>query len=548
MPDGAAGFTVEDAADRPQLQVIGSDLPASARELRDLFAAKSSLYDRGGVVVKLAHPADGGPPVAIELTPNGVVCEAHRLCQPVTFRNDGLVPITLYERVAKMYLDLRGEWRLPALDGVTTAPVLADDGAILDRDGYDAAARLWCAKVPAIAVPDRPTREDAANALAWLRQALRTFPFGDAPRVMDVTGKVSVVDTRAHAGLDETAALAGLLTAVCRPSLHLAPGLLVTAPPISGAGAGKGLLVRALCLIAFGNPPRAFTAGAEKGELDKRLVAELIEAAPAVFLDNVNNTALRSDLLASVLTERPARVRVLGRSLMVPLNSTAFIAVTGNGLSVSEDLARRFLACDLDAKMEDPESRPFAPGFLGRIEANRATLLAAALTIWRWGRQNPAELTRGKRLGSFETWCEWVRDPLLTLGCADPVDRIIEAKASDPQRKKVADLFITWYEHHHTAGRMAKDLHQDVRDIADPAGRGRQFLAAYLDKLTGTRAAGFVLTRTKPGGKWGTTTYALVVTDAEAVAARAEAARQAEAAQPTPDAGGSYVNGHWQPN
>jgi hypothetical protein len=68
-----------------------------------------------------------------------------------------------------------------------------------------------------------------------------------------------------------------------------------------------------------------------------------------------------SDTLASVLTERPARVRVLGETRMVPLNSTAFVALTGNGLTVTEDLARRFILCELDARCEDPESRPFAP-------------------------------------------------------------------------------------------------------------------------------------------------------------------------------------------
>src|SRR5262249_56331485 len=92
-----------------------------------------------------------------------------------------------------------------------------------------------------------------------------------------------------------------------------------------GAGSGKGLLVRAICMIAFGNRPRAFTAGSERHELDKRLAAELIEAQPVLYLDNANGTVLRSDLLASVLTERPARVRLLGVSRMVPLNSTAFV-------------------------------------------------------------------------------------------------------------------------------------------------------------------------------------------------------------------------------
>ena len=142
-------------------------------------------------------------------------------------------------------------------------------------------------------------------------------------------------------------------------------------PEISGAGTGKGLLVRSICAIAFGVQPRAFTKGGDRQELDKRLASDLIEAAPILFLDNVNGTMLRSDILARVLTERPARVRALGRTEMVTLNSTAFIAVTGNGVAVTEDLARRFLVCELDARCEDPEQRLFESGFLGRIEHRR---------------------------------------------------------------------------------------------------------------------------------------------------------------------------------
>ncbi|MGI4951204.1 MAG: hypothetical protein ACRYGM_05315 [Janthinobacterium lividum] len=520
------GFTIEETQDRPHLQVVGSDLPATARELRDVFADRSQLYDRGGVVVKLARSADGGAPMAVEVTANGIVREAHRLVRPVSLNADKTFkPVTLSERVAGMYLDMRGEWNLPALDGITTAPVLADDGAILDRDGYDPGTRLWCAKMPKLDVPANPTRADAEAALLTLRAVIRTFPFGDAPRTVGTKEVPPMVDICQPAKLDESAALAALLTAVCRPSLYLAPGYVVTAPPISGAGAGKGMLVRAICLIAFGVPPRAFTAGTERNEMDKRLVAELIEAAPAMFLDNLNGAALRSDILASVLTERPARVRIMGKSLMVPLNSTAFIALTGNGLSMSEDLARRFLATNLDAQMEDPEARPFAPGFLNRVKAARPELLAAALTIWRWGRQNAATLTRGRQLGSFEQWAEWVRDPLLTLGCADPVDRIVEAKAADPARKQVSDLYEAWYEQHDSMLRAVKDLGDEVRAIADPLGRGRQHLATYLDKLTGTRAAGFVLQQSKPSGKWGQTLYKLEVTDREAVRARQEAAK-----------------------
>jgi hypothetical protein len=278
---------------------------------------------------------------------------------------------------------------------------------------------------------------------------------------------------------------------------------------VSGAGCGKGLLVRAICTVAFGIRPRAFTTGGERYELDKRLAAELIEAQPALFLDNANGIALRSDTLASVLTERPARVRVLGETRMVPLNSTAFMAVTGNGLTVTEDLARRFIPCELDARCEDPELRPFPMGFLDQIECRRTELLAAVLTVWRWGRQNATTRARGKPLGSFETWAEWCRDPLLTLGCRDPVERIEAIKAKDPRRERIGELFCTWWEHHNAAPIKVNELAEPVRAIADPQGRGRQYLATFLSGLAGTHAAGFVLTRQEPAGKWTAATYSL---------------------------------------
>ena len=80
-------------------------------------------------------------------------------------------------------------------------------------------------------------------------------------------------------------------------------------------------------------------------------------------------------------------MRLLGRSQMLQLNASAFVVLTGNGLSVSEDLARRFITVEFDAHMEDPESRPFKGDVKREVATRRAELLAAALTIWRWGRK-----------------------------------------------------------------------------------------------------------------------------------------------------------------
>jgi putative DNA primase/helicase len=502
------------ATEKPDLIVDSGNLPATARELRDKFAASGRFFDRG-VPVKIVPAADSGPPSAVALTPNGVVMEAHNICRPCKPQGDDLVSVTLPERVGRMYLHLSGEWDLPPLAGITTAPVLSADGAVRSTEGYDPESQLWCAKVPQLQIPERPSREQAEAAFRVLRETFRTFPFADAPRIHDLSLGAEVVDLAQPPGLDESTFLVGLVTAICRPELWLAPGFLVRAPEISGAGSGKGLLMRAVCAIAFGIQPRAFTKGGDRQELDKRLASDLIEAAPILFLDNVNGSILRSDILASVLTERPARVRPLGRTGMVALNSTAFIAVTGNGLTVSEDLARRFIVCELDARCEDPEQRPFAADFLQKVELRRADLLSAAVTIWRWGRQN-GDLQPGRPLGSFEQWAAWCRDPLLALGCRDPVDRIDLIKADDPHRRNIVEIFQMWHAHHRDRPVKAKALAEPVRGLLDPQRRGRQFMAARLVQLAGTRAGGFVLTRQQAAGKWGKATYSLVRTAVKA--------------------------------
>jgi hypothetical protein len=88
--------------------------------------------------VRIVKPADGSLPSATPLTKHNVVIEAHRFCQPVKIDpKRGLIEVTLPDRVAQMYLDMIGEWKLPSLTGVSTAPLLSADGGIRAADGYD---------------------------------------------------------------------------------------------------------------------------------------------------------------------------------------------------------------------------------------------------------------------------------------------------------------------------------------------------------------------------------------------------------------------------
>jgi hypothetical protein len=171
-------------------------------------------------------------------------------------------------------------------------------------------------------------------------------------------------------------------------------------------------------------------------------------------------------------------------------------------VQIAEDMARRLLNVHLDARMENPEQRPFRPGFLDSIFAQRANLLTAALTVWRWGRQTQPK--SGKPIGSYEVWAQWCRDPLLALGMRDPVDRIDEIKAADPKRRSLIAIFDQWWTAHRDLLLKAQDLHHEVVNLIPGAITrdgviSRQKVAGFLATHIGTRVGGYVLSKVALG-------------------------------------------------
>ena len=544
-----------DGAGKPRLLVDPTDPEVTIDAMTAILAASGELCDRG-VPVQITHDQMKAGTVLRPITADALVLLVHRLARPYSVKvtEDGEVKernARLPRTSAVMYLDSYGKWELPPLNGIASTPMLREDGSLYCADGYDPGSGMWCEGMPNVEllVPTSPTRAEAEGALGRLRGFFKTFCFADSLRTEDAETGLTVTDVTQPPGADEGAFLNALLTAVCRPSLHLAPGVVVKAASVSGAGAGKGLLARCMCLIAFGREPHAVTAGGSREELEKRISAELIEGGPTLFLDNLNNQAsFKSDLLASAITERPSRVRILGKSQMALLNASAQVILTGNGLSVSEDLARRFLTIELDPGVEDPEARSFPGDIRQEALERRPELLAAALTIWRWGRQ--ADFAAGRSLGSFEDWCRWVRDPLLALGCPDPALRVSEAKQRDTQRQSVADLFEAWDRHHGDALVAQADLHAEICSLLAPKNPSRQAISAALSRLDGTRLAGYVLTRHKSDAKWAAARYQLQRNDrhdASPSSAQAGANTVGGGEQTGPDSHGTGMNTFAEP-
>jgi hypothetical protein len=76
------------------------------------------------------------------------------------------------------------------------------------------------------------------------------------------------------------------------------------------------------------------------------------------------------------------------------------------------------------------------------------------------------------------------------------------------------ELFNAWWENHGTSAKKASELADPVLKIIDPHERGRQYVSGQLEKFTGTRVGGFLLTRNKGENYREAATYRLEQTEA----------------------------------
>jgi len=329
----------------------------------------------------------------------------------------------------KTLKDRKGGLRFPVLAGVVHAPVMRGDGSVLTEAGYDPATGLLFDPlgVEFPPVPDHPTREDACKALEELAAIVKDFPFV----------------TPAHRAV----ALSGLLTSVCRRALATAP-LHAFSAPIRGSGKSK--LVDIASVIATGLEAPVVAAGATDEELEKRLVALLLEGRQLITIDNCSR-ALGGDFLCQILTQATVKARILGKSETPTCSTGALVMATGNNFVAAGDLERRTIVCKLDPKCETPETRVFAFEPVTVAKERRPALVVAALTVLRAyhvggrpGRPDP--------LGSFEDWSNLVRGALIWLGEADPVDTMAEVRASDPTTAQLRQVAAAWREAFNSEG------------------------------------------------------------------------------------------------
>jgi hypothetical protein len=327
-------------------------------------------------------------------------------------------PANAPTEIAKTLLERRGEWRFPLIAGVISTPTLRPDGSLLSKPGYDPQTCLYLINPVAVpAIPAKPSRDDALQALALLKGLLVEFPF------VFTEGKEKKAR---NASL--SVALSAILTAACRSLMDVAPAHGARAP---APGTGKSYIFDIVAAIVLGYRCPVIAAAVNPEETEKKIVAKALSGYPIINIDNLNG-GLRGDAL-SQLIERPiCDFRVFGKLEDRRVMNRACVFFNGNNVHVAGDLTRRCLLASLDAKMERPETRKFKTDPVETVLTDRGRYIAACLTIVR------AFIIAGRpgaeQMPSFDMWSQSIRGALTWLGEPDPVNTMEVVREEDPDR------------------------------------------------------------------------------------------------------------------
>ena len=321
----------------------------------------------------------------------------------------------------------RGYWPgIRLLFAVTSCPYIRPDGSI-PPGGYDeATGTLYRPNLTLHHLPERPTRADAREASDRLNYLLRQFPFAT--------------------GFDWSVWLAGLLTAIQRPRIAgPVPGFVFNG---NKAGIGKGLLIDAIGVLAWGHCIPTRTYPTDPVEAGKVKLSLALSAVSAVHFDNLPEGGFFGNSeLDSALTSTQVGGRILGQSREsgpVPLRPCWFLS--GNNVSPSKDAYRRWLPCNLRTDLESPHERNDIEeqDLLGSIHDHRPELLRNALVILKAHAIAGHPREAWPRIGSFEEWDVIVRGAVWYATGNDCLHTQRQAAAESPERLDKLALLEGW--------------------------------------------------------------------------------------------------------
>jgi hypothetical protein len=375
----------------------------------------------------------------------------------------------------------RPKWSFPPLEGIICAPTLRPDGSILQTPGYDRDTGLYLSldQVRFPPMPPHPTITDAQRCVAMLHEVFADFPFLE----------------KSH----KSAALAALLSLVLRFTIQgLVPFFAVRS---TTRGAGKGLLIDVICMIATGRRAPRWAQTLDEEEERKRLMTIAMSGDAALHIDNITHP-LGSGPLDMAMTAEAITDRIMATHAERTAPIKAVFFGSGNNMVFKSDMARRVVPIDLAPMEERPDERdnfthhPLLPWVI----AQRPKLVMAALTIVKaYIDAGRPKQERTKPFGSYEEWSDLIRQSLIWAEQPDPCAGRGDIEAeSDPKYEMQRVVLSAWYDCYKESPKTLQEVKDDIdnhttreldgndkptgRWITDPAYRDLQSALLTLDK------------------------------------------------------------------
>ena len=450
---------------KPTIRVIAGEIHRVVDAAEKQLAQTQRHYQRGGLIVTVVTDPGTKETRVQECNQPSLV---QALAGAATWerfdgRSEEWVRIDPPARHVGVLYDATGYVHLPILNGLARQPYLRADNTLMSVAGYDAVSGMFgIFSEKEFSVPKNPTKEQALTALDMLSDMLAEFCFATAT--------------------DRSAALCAILTSAIRPSLSAAPIIHIKAHQV---GSGKSYLCRLITIFAtpqYGTPS---TFPKDDEECRKFLLAELLRAPAVIEFDNLTGDLVAHKSLCIALTSEHMTDRVLGVSKTATVSTRALFLSSGNNVGPVQDMTRRCITIHLNPECETPAMRTFKrPGLVKEIQSQRGKYVSAALTIVRAWISAGRPRTDCPSLAGYDEWSNLCRQPLLWLGCDDPVKSVFDAMADDPDRETLEQLLRAWQACFGKKPTMVRDaIKFTLSDFSD----ARDELCEVLKDIAGER-------------------------------------------------------------
>ena len=368
-----------------QLTEVLADINVAVKKYNN----PATLFSRGGHPTWLRRSEDGMFFSEVLGTSDAKIylSQAALFCRR-SVKDDMEVMTNLFPSLEICQAFLAQKQSLPALKNIINFPCFR--GSELQEPGYDESTGYFCAsrQKPSLDIPLSECKKLLFDEL------LIDFPF---------TSESS-----------KTHAIALMLNALIRPMLPENACTPLFVIDSSSPGTGKGLLAH-VC-TGFISEPSMQVLPEREEELKKSISSLLMSSPTFVIFDNISRV-IKSQSLASVLTNPIWADRLLGSTKMLRLPNLATWIVTGNNCQLADEITRRSIYIRLDSNVERPWSRTgFKHANLRKyVIDNQPRILSALMSMIKlW---IDAGRPKGKiSIGSFEAWAETISGILEVCG------------------------------------------------------------------------------------------------------------------------------------